>query len=159
MKKILAFIVLMSLPLIAQTHYLVKDFTYGTVFRDSVRYTTLATLTPRNDSIHVLNLGMAYGYGQFTLMASSDTDSLKLSSGIINYNRFGVATDTSYTDEVTMRDSSWTFVLRAVSNTATNKNYTIFPLGQLLKIELINYRASTPARSAHYRFVAFKQSR
>ena len=159
MKKLIALVVFLAPLILSQSHNISKNFNWGTLYRDSVRYTTLATLTPVKDSIHVINTDYAYGYGKLILMASSDTDSLKVSGGVVNYSIYGVATDTTYTDEVVMRDSSWTVVLRAISNTATNKAYTIFPLSQLLKIELINQRGTVPARVANYRLELFKNAR
>lgn len=159
MKKLIALVVFLAPLILSQSHNISKDFNWGTLYRDSVRYTNLATLTPVRDSIHVVNTDYAYGHGKFILMASSDTDSIKLSGGVINYSTYGVAVDTTYTDEVVLRDSSWNIVSRAVSNTATNKAYTIFPLSQLLKIELVNYRGSSPTRSANYRLELFKNAR
>lgn len=157
MKRLLLFVVFYSVTIVAQSHNIVKDFNAGTIYRDSVRYTNLATLSPVNDSLHVIHLGPTFEYAKLTLLAGS-TDSLKVYNGVIWYNRFGVATDTVFTNEVVMRDSSWSIVKRAVSNVATNTTYTIFPLSQLLVIELVNYRAASPTRSANYLLEAFRRA-
>ena len=160
MKKLfLILMLLIPIGISAQSHNIVKELYGGVIFKDSVRFVADSTHSPIRDSIHVINAGLQYEYGRLTVLASTDNDSLKITGGVIGRNYRGVAVDTVFSDEMVMRDSSWTIVARALSSTANAKAYTIFPIGELVKIELINYRAAVPTRVANYRLELFKKTR
>ena len=167
MKKLFLILMLMiPVGIFAQSHNIVKDLYGGIIFRDSVRYTTLATLTPTSDSIHVINLGLMYDWISFGTNYANDravnspVDSIKLSSGVILYNYQGVAKDTVWFDEVWMKDSSGTAVTRVVYSAYNSKSYLIMnPAIQLLKVELVNHRLTLPTRVANYVIVAMKKTR
>jgi len=158
-KLIFAAMFLLAVPLIAQSHNITKDGYYYTIFRDSVRFTNLSTLTPRSDSIHNVNTGLAYEYGILTIDSCKDAtlDSLRLTGGTQLFNWRGVVSDTLWGDELIIRDSSNTIRARAVASYTQGKNYVIFPLPQIMSIELINYRAALPTRVVNYTLTLYKR--
>lgn len=158
MKKLLVlFVTVLTISLTAQTHQIIQSFTGGDIIRDSLRFTNLSTLTPKSDSLHIINLNLKFDFMNFILLpdTNSTRDSVKITSGIIDYTKGGVAYDTTWCDEVVLRDSSYSVVARATSSTVNAKSYLILnPAVQLLKVELVNYRAAVPTRCVHYRLVA-----
>lgn len=158
MKKLILLlcVLAMSASITAQTHNIIKTFTGGYIIRDSLRYTNLGSLTPRSDSVHIINLGLQVDFFNLILLADTNTtrDSLKLTSGVINYSATGTVIDTTWADEVWMKDSVGTAVTRCVSVTTNPKSYlSMNPAIQLLKIAIVNYRAAVPTRVVHYRLV------
>lgn len=158
-KLIFAAMFLLAVPLIAQSHNITKDGYYYTIFRDSIRYTNLSTLTPVSDSIHYVNTGLAYEYGILTIDSCKDVslDSMRLTGGTQLFNYRGVVSDTLFGDECVVRDSSWNRVNRLVASYTQGKSFTIFPLPQIISIELINHRGTLPTRVVNYTLVLYKR--
>lgn len=159
MKKLFLILMLWSVGIFAQSHNIVKELYYGNVFRDSVRFVTDSTHTPIQDSIHVVNTGLIYEYGIITVDSSQDVtlDSLRLSGATILYTWRGTIADTLYGDECVIKDSSWNVRQRVVASYTSGKNYTIFPLPQLLVIELVNHRGTKPDRVVNYTLTLYKR--
>lgn len=166
MKKLFLILMLMiPVGIFAQSHNIVKDLYGGIIFRDSVRFVADSTHYPIQDSVHIINLGLGYELQQFSLhhndrAINSPLDSIKLTSGAILYSYRGVAEDTTWFDEVWLKDSSGTAVTRAIASGSGGKSYLILnPAVQLLKVELVNYRAALPTRVANYILMATKKAR
>lgn len=161
MKKLFLIVMLYAVGIFAQSHNIYKDLYGAVIARDSVRFVTDSSHIPIQDSVHIINTGLVYEYAILTIDSSQDVtlDSLKISGGTIMYNYRGSAVDTLYGDESIIRDSSWTIRQRAVASYTGGKSYTIFPLPQLIKIELINHRDTKPERWVNYTLTMYKRSR
>lgn len=153
MKRLLAFLVILSGLSFAQ-----EVVNNAIVYADSVNFTN----STDSDSIHIINLGFDYDWVQITLLKNSNTtvDSLRLTRGIIGYNKYLGAVDTIWTNEIPLKDNSWETLTRAVGSSSENKTYLFFdPVIQLVKIELVNYRGTLPTRTCSYRLVATKRAK
>ena len=117
----------------------------GAVWADSVKYGT------PGDSVNVIDLNMAYDWINITHIgnANSPVDSIGISLGKVRYLS-GVAQDTTWGNSVVLRDSAWA-VQNTIVGLATNSDYLLMnPVGWLLRVTLLNHRATLATRSSSY---------
>ena len=154
MKKFLFWLLLLTVPVIAQTQgkYVGRGYSWS----DSIYY---GAGTATVDSVKIYNMGIKYDWYSLILKGNANTtvDSLIITRGAIGYTEQKAAVDTVWGDQFTWKDSSWTAVNTVINNTV-GVDYTAFePLVHLLKIEYLNHWGTDSDRKTRYILQALRR--
>lgn len=143
MKKLLLFLLLLAGVTFAQTNG--KAIGNASVWTDSLGYGVVAT----SDSVWILKTDFANTWYRLFIKgnANSPVDSIYAQVGSIRYRESGQAVDTVWGSWSTVKDSVWESANTMVNN-SVGKDFTLYvPAVQLLKLSLLNHRATLVTRN------------
>ena len=144
MKKLILFLMLLTVPIIAQSQGLL--YGGGVILTDSLYYGT------PGDSVNIYDLRFNQMWMSIIIEGNSNSpvDSIAVRKGSLVFNDAGVAIDTVWGNQIDWKDSTWTDVNTLVNN-STGVHYTAFePIVQFIKLEILNARANLPTRKLQY---------
>jgi hypothetical protein len=120
----------------------------ATIWTDSLGYSGSDTLVVA-DSSFILKVDFNNEWYKVFVKgnANSSVDSIYVQAGAVRYNNYGTPLDTVWGSYTTLKDSAWNSVNVIVNNTV-GKDYMIYtPVAELLKFQLLNYRAALTTRN------------
>lgn len=145
-KTILAIVILTSLIGFAQSNGIIMT-SKVTVWTDSLQYQTDAVAS--KDSVWIIPINFRADAFRIYLdgNANNPVDSVSLELGAIVYSNAGVKIDTTWGSAIAVKDSGWN-TLQTMVNKSTSKDYSTYfmPPVELMKLSLLNYRASNKTR-------------